>query len=68
MKFSNDLSNVQKAIEHKKDEVDSKLTELVKPVKCWKPESPADPLEGMAWYQKVWAKIFEPWKMRRFVS
>lgn len=68
MKFSNDISNMQKAIEYKRVEADSKLMEPVKPVKCWKPERPADPLEGLGFLEKIWVKIVEPQKMRRFDS
>ncbi len=34
----------------------------------WQPAKPKDPLEGMAWYQRVWVEWFEPWKMRKYAS
>lgn len=42
--------------------------EPVKPVVAWKPETLADPLEGLAWYQRAWVQVFEPWKMRKYAS
>lgn len=42
--------------------------EPVKPVAAWKPEKPADPLESLTWYQRAWVQVFEPWRMRRYVS
>lgn len=35
---------------------------------AWQPEKPKDPLEGMAWYQRIWVECFEPWRMRRYAS
>jgi hypothetical protein len=68
MKLSNDLSNMQKAIEYKRVEMDSKLTEPMKPIKCWKPETPADPLEGLGFLEKIWVQFVEPQKMRKYAS
>lgn len=42
--------------------------EAVKPIKLWKPERLKDPLEGLAWYQRAWVEVFEPWRMRRYAS
>lgn len=42
--------------------------EPVKPVVAWKPETPSDPLEGLAWYQRAWVQVFEPWRMRKYAS
>lgn len=42
--------------------------EPMKPFVAWKPEMPADPLEGLAWYQRAWVQVFEPWKMRKYAS
>jgi len=38
------------------------------PAIVWQPEKPKDPLEGLAWYQRAWVQVFEPWKMRRYAS
>jgi hypothetical protein len=38
------------------------------PLIPWQPEKPKDPLEGLAWYQRVWVEYFEPWRMRRYAS
>lgn len=42
--------------------------ESAKPVVLWEPERPADPLEGLAWFQRAWVQLFEPWRMRRYAS
>lgn len=42
--------------------------EPANPIIPWKPETPADPLEGLAWYQRAWVQVFEPWKMRKCAS
>ncbi|MDP2816063.1 MAG: hypothetical protein Q8O19_05230 [Rectinemataceae bacterium] len=42
--------------------------EPAKPIIPWKPETFADPLEDLAWYQRAWVQVFEPWKMRRYAS
>lgn len=42
--------------------------ETVRPILSWQPERPKDPLEGLAWYQRAWVEIFEPWKMRKYDS
>ena len=68
MKLSSDISNMQKALEYKRVEVDSKLMEPVKPVKHWQPDRPADPLEGLGFLEKIWVKFLEPQKMRRYDS
>lgn len=34
----------------------------------WQPEKPKDPVEGLAWYQRAWVQVFEPWKMRKYAS
>ena len=38
------------------------------PAITWQPEKPKDPLEGLAWYQRAWVQVFEPWRMRRYAS
>lgn len=38
------------------------------PMIPWQPEKPKDPLEGLAWYQRAWVQVFEPWKMRKCAS
>lgn len=38
------------------------------PVIPWQPENPKDPFEGMAWYQRAYVQIIEPWRMRRYTS
>jgi len=40
----------------------------IKSVEVWKPEMPADPLAGMSFIEKVWVKVFEPQRMRKFSS
>lgn len=42
--------------------------EPANPIIPWKPEALADPLEGLAWYQRAWVQVFEPWKMRKYAS
>lgn len=42
--------------------------ETPKAVLVWEPEKTKDPLEGLAWYQRAWVQMFEPWKMRRYAS
>jgi len=39
-----------------------------KSIVAWEPERPSDPLDGLAWYQRAWVQVFEPWKMRRYAS
>lgn len=38
------------------------------PMIPWQPEKPKDPLEGLAWYQRAWVQVFEPWRMRKYAS
>jgi len=38
------------------------------PVIPWKPETPADPLEGLGFFERIWVKIVEPQKLRQFDS
>ncbi len=38
------------------------------PVVPWQPEKINNPLEGLAWYQRAWVQVFEPWKMRKYAS
>ena len=38
------------------------------PVIPWLPEARKDPLEGMAWYQRTYVKVIEPWRMRQYSS
>ena len=40
----------------------------LKPVIPWQPENLNDPLENLAWYQRAWVQVFEPWKMRKVPS
>ena len=42
--------------------------EPTRPPLVWEPEKAKDPLEGLAWYQRAWIQVFEPWKMRRYAS
>jgi DNA-binding transcriptional MerR regulator len=42
--------------------------EPVKPITLWQPERLSNPLDQMTWYQRAWAEIFEPWKMRKYAS
>lgn len=42
--------------------------EPAKAVMPWHPETPNDPLDGLAWYQRAWVQVFEPWRMRRYAS
>ncbi|MDP2364072.1 MAG: hypothetical protein Q8M94_09915 [Ignavibacteria bacterium] len=67
MKLSNDLGSVRNLLEEAKKPI-ALLNELPKPVPIWKPEKPKDPMEGMAWYQRAWVGVFEPWKMRKYAS
>jgi len=51
---------------------DEKLLEILNrppdPVRVWNPEPKGDPLESLAWYQRAWVQVFEPWRMRKYVS
>lgn len=38
------------------------------PVIPWKPEVPADPLEGLGFLERIWVQIVEPQKLRQFDS
>ncbi|MDP1624278.1 MAG: hypothetical protein Q8L64_00760 [bacterium] len=38
------------------------------PVIPWKPEPPADPLEGLGFFERIWVQIVEPQKLRQFDS
>lgn len=67
MKLSNDLGSVRTLLEEEKKPL-AILNEPVKPIHAWKPESIKDPLEGLAWYQRAWVQVFEPWKMRKYAS
>jgi len=42
--------------------------EPTRPAIAWQPEKPKNPLEGLAWYQRAWVQVFEPWRMRRYAS
>jgi len=67
MKLSNDLGSVRNLLEEAKKPIPL-LSEPPKPVPVWEPERPKNPLDGLAWYQKAWVKVFEPWRMRRYAS
>ena len=67
MKLSNDLGSVRNLLEEAKKPIPL-LAEPPKPAPIWKPEKVQDPLEGLAWYQRAWVQIFEPWKMRQSAS
>ncbi len=67
MKLSNDLGSVRNLLEEAKKPIPL-LSEPPKPVPVWEPEKPKNPLEGLAWYQQAWVKVFEPWRMRRYAS
>ena len=34
----------------------------------WQPENRKDPLDGMAWYQRAYVQVMEPWRMRQYSS
>jgi hypothetical protein len=67
MKLTQDVGKMQKMLEERKPEpAQERAFAKVKPeVKPWEPKRIANPLEGKAWYQKLWIEIFEPWKMRQ---
>lgn len=67
MKLSNDLGSVRTMLEEAKKPL-AILNEPPKPVPVWKPERPNDPLENLAWYQRAWVQVFEPWRMRKYAS
>lgn len=67
MKLSNDLGSVRNLLEEVKKPIPL-LAEPPKPVPVWEPERPKKPLDGLAWYQKAWVKLVEPWRMRRYAS
>ena len=67
MKLSNDLGCVRILLEDTKKPIPL-LAEPPEPVKVWQPEPKVDPLEGLAWYQRAWVQVFEPWKMRKYAS
>ena len=65
MKISNDLGSMRTLLEETRKPL-LLLNEPVKAISPWRPEKPKDPLAEMNWLQRVWVKIFEPWKMRRY--
>lgn len=67
MKLSNDLGSVRNLLEEARKPIPL-LCETPKPIPVWEPEKAKDPLEGLAWYQRAWVQVFEPWKMRRYAS
>lgn len=67
MKLSNDLGSVRNLLEEERKPIPL-LCALPKPVPVWEPEKIKDPLEGLAWYQRAWVQVFEPWRMRRYAS
>ncbi len=67
MKLSNDLGSVRTLLEESKKPI-AFLNEPVKPIRAWTPENAKDPLDGLVWYQRAWIQVFEPWKMRKYVS
>ena len=67
MKLSNDLGSVRNLLEEAKKPIPI-LNEPPKPVPVWVPEKAKDPLSELAWYQQVYVKVFEPWRMRRYAS
>ena len=72
MKLTNDVGNLQKVIEHKTQEKEQKSFEVLEKappvVQAWKPERPADPLEGLGFLERIWVQFVEPQKMRRYDS
>jgi len=67
MKLSNDLGSVRNLLEEAKKPIPL-LAEPPKPVPVWQPENVKDPLADLAWYQRAWVQVFEPWRMRRYAS
>ena len=67
MKLSNDLGCVRNLLEEERKPIPL-LCAPPKPVPVWEPEKAKDPLEGLAWYQRAWVQVFEPWRMRRYAS
>lgn len=67
MKLSNDLGSVRNLLEEERKPIPL-LCEPPKPVPVWEPEKVKDPLEGLAWYQRAWVQVFEPWKQRKYAS
>jgi len=67
MKLSNDLGSVRNLLEEERKPIPL-LCEPPKPVPVWEPEKAKDPLEGLAWYQRAWVQMFEPWKQRKYAS
>lgn len=67
MKLTSDISTLQKALEHKKEEkpapIDADTLQL-KPCKPWIAPQVKDPLEGLTWYQRVWIELFKPEALR----
>ncbi len=72
MKLTNDVGNLQKLIEHKTQEKDQKAFEVLQKeipvIQAWKPEPPADPLQGLGFFEKIWVQFIEPQKLRRYDS
>ena len=72
MKLTNDVGNLQKLIEHKAQEKEEKVFEVLQKnspvIQAWKPETPADPLEGLGFLEKIWVQFVEPQKMRKYAS
>ena len=43
-------------------------SEPVKAIRPWQPEKVKDPLESLGFFERIWAQVVEPQKMRQFDS
>ena len=69
IKFTADFKDLRNSLENRIKP--KELEFLVAPpqkIEAWKPEAPADPLEGLGFFERVWVQVVEPQKMRRFDS
>jgi hypothetical protein len=82
MKFANDLSTFQKALEYKKTDSDTQITGKESAYSSLsqdrradrrgvihrKSENLKDPLENLTWYRRFWIELTDPEKLRRYNS
>lgn len=63
MKLTNQVNEFQKVIEFRNTILNAEPPRTLKP---WQPSTAIDPLQGKSFLARLWVKIFEPEKLRRF--
>ena len=69
IKFTADFKDMRNSLENKIRPKELEfLTAPPQKFEAWKPEVPADPLEGLGFLERIWVRIVEPQKLRQFDS